>query len=462
MSGRILVIDDIATNRVILKAKLSAAYYDVIQADSGDDGIAMAKSAGPDLIMLSAAMHGRDGFDICTALKSDLATADLPVIMVIAGDGDHGGLDALRRGADDFLIRPFDDLALFCRVRNLLRGKFMLDELRLREDTACALGLATRDTKKGADDPQTRGRVVLVPDSPATGRGWSAALAANLPDQDIRVLDVTEARALRGQDLPDVFVIHSQLAAYGDGLRLLSQLAGRQGTFRCAVILVLPDGHHDKAAQALDLGASDYIFDPVNPYELALRIKSQIRRKKMSDRLRSSVDATLRLAVQDPLTGLFNRRYVTGHLEKMSRRAATAGKPFVLMMLDIDNFKRVNDTRGHCAGDRVLVEFSTRIQENLRGIDLVSRLGGEEFLIAMPDTSEAEARIAGERLRKIVENTPFDQSGDHGLRVTVSIGVALGTGAHCNVAQLIDEADKALYISKSDGRNQVTLFPSAA
>ena len=144
------------------------------------------------------------------------------------------------------------------------------------------------------------------------------------------------------------------------------------------------------------------------------------------------------------------------------------------MMLDLDHFKAVNDTHGHAAGDRVLVEVAQRLRDNLRAIDLVARIGGEEFLVAMPETSVEQARSAAERLRRVIEDTPFDctRAGQGPLRVTMSIGVAIGPGVQGDVAavttpgalieELYERADIALYSAKSAGRNTVTVELTAA
>ena len=223
------------------------------------------------------------------------------------------------------------------------------------------------------------------------------------------------------------------------------------------------------AAQGLDLGVNDYLFEPLDQAELQAQLARQIRHKRASDRLRSTLGESLRWAFTDTLTGLFNRRYARQHLERISDNARVAGKGFAVMMLDIDRFKRVNDRHGHGAGDVVLQELAKRLQANLRGIDLVARLGGEEFLIAMPETSVAEAEIASERLRHVIECRPFTlpktkAAGGRAtrLQITVSIGVTMAQPDCTDVETLIAEADKALYASKAEGRNMVTLFHRAA
>jgi two-component system, cell cycle response regulator len=462
MTGRILVVDDIATNRMILRAKLSAAYYDVILAESGAEALEKAVEMAPDLILLDVMMPDMDGFEVCRKLKEDPQTTNIPVVMVTALLEPAHRLIGLKNGADDFLSKPINDLALLSRVRNLLRAKFMFDELHLRNKTTQELGLGSLPSDRLKIEAMS-GRIMLVPTHRKMSRHWKRQLSAQatftlttmLPDMDIVGLGLS--------DLPDVFVIHAKLGEYGDGLRLVSHLRSRPNTRHTSIILVVPDGDQETAAKGLDMGISDYIFDPFDPSEMIVRLNSLVRRKQVSDQLRDNVTDTLRLAVQDPLTGLYNRRYATQHLAKITERSRETSKGFALMLLDIDNFKRVNDTYGHSVGDQVLKEFSQRIQQNLRGVDLVSRIGGEEFLIAMPDTTKEQACIASERLRNVIKDEVFAASSlPNGIPVTVSIGVTLGDPGEKDVDALICQADKALYASKSDGRNMVTLFDSAA
>jgi two-component system cell cycle response regulator len=462
MSGRILVVDDIATNRMVLRAKLAAAYYDVIQAENGSEAIKSALKYQPDIILLDVMMPDLDGFETCKALKSDQKTSHIPVVMITSVCQPADRLRGLECGADDFLTKPIDDLALFARVRNLLRSKFMLDELRLRDRTTQELGLAEFITHDKNIIPP-KARVTLIPSDYEMGLLWEKALSENTPYLYKVCENDTQPQEFEAQQLPDVYVIHARIGAHGDGLRLVSMLRSRPRTRNSAIILVVSKGDNATAAKGLDLGANDYIFDHFDPLELVARLTSQIKRKQISDRLRSNVTDTLRLAVLDPLTGLYNRRYAEQHLGRIAERAQETGKQYALMLLDIDNFKRVNDTYGHASGDAVLKEFSRRIQENLRGVDLVSRLGGEEFLVAMPETSEAQARLASERLRQVIEETVFQCGPNNGgLQITVSIGVTLGDPLTLDVDKLVSQADHALYASKSEGRNMVTLFNSAA
>ena len=462
MSGRVLVVDDVATNRLLLRAKLSSAYYDVVVAESGAKALEMARREQPDMIMLDVMMPDMDGFAVCATLKADPETAHIPVIMVTALDTPEERVRGLEAGADDFLSKPFNDLALFARVRNLMRMKMMFDELRLRDLTSRELGL-TDFVSEQEIEVETGGSVLLAPPSFGAGAGWAEALGAGLALSPIVTHSEREALNLARLELPDLFVVHRSLIEGGDGLRLVSTLRARPETRQAAILLVVDNGDVQTAAKGLDLGASDYIEAPFDISELVARIRSQLRRKRYSDRLRSNVRNGLKMAVIDPLTGIYNRRYASQHMNRVMERARETGGAFAVMMIDLDKFKTINDRFGHDAGDAVLKEFSRRLQENIRGVDLVARFGGEEFFVAMPDIDHAQAAAAAERIRRAVEGRPFGlPSSDAVLHVTVSVGVAIGTAEETDPEAIIRWADLALFRSKHGGRNRVSFFAEAA
>lgn len=462
MSGRVLVVDDVATNRLLLRAKLSSAYYDVVVAESGTSALDIARREQPDMIILDVMMPDMDGFAVCAALKEDEETAHIPVIMVTALDTPEERVRGLEAGADDFLSKPFDDLALFARVRNLMRMKMMFDELRLRDLTSRELGLTDFVTEHEME-VETGGAVLLAPPSDASGASWAEALRDRLGLSPILTHSEREALNLARLELPDLFVVHRSLIEGGDGLRLVSALRARPETRQAAILLVVEPGDVEAAATGLDLGASDYIEAPFDVNELVARVRSQLRRKRYSDRLRSNVRNGLMMAVIDPLTGIYNRRYAEQHMNRVMERARETGGAFAVLMIDLDKFKAINDRWGHDAGDAVLREFSRRLQENIRGVDLVARFGGEEFFVAMPDIDHEQAAAAAERIRGAVEGRPFEVTGTkEGLRVTVSIGVAIGTAEDGDPETIIRRADLALFRSKNAGRNRVSFCAEAA
>jgi two-component system cell cycle response regulator len=221
------------------------------------------------------------------------------------------------------------------------------------------------------------------------------------------------------------------------------------------------DGELPRLAKGLDLGANDYLIRPVDRNELLARVRTQIRRKRLQDQLRQNYNRGLSLALTDDLTGLYNRRYVFAHLNELLARAPDDGGEIALMLFDIDHFKQVNDCHGHPAGDDVLRELAGRAMRQLRSVDLVGRLGGEEFVVVMPETSLGGATVVAERLRIAVASEPFEVQGQATkLPVTVSIGVAVTGPAKETLESLLKRTDDALYAAKNAGRNRVIALPN--
>ena len=192
--------------------------------------------------------------------------------------------------------------------------------------------------------------------------------------------------------------------------------------------------------------------------ELLARLRTQVLRKRYTDALRDSIQHTMEMAIMDGLTKLYNRRYMTNHLNSLMASAREKERPLSVLLMDIDFFKSVNDTHGHDAGDEVLEEFSQRMRKNTRGIDLVCRYGGEEFVVIMPDTDHSLAMVVAERIRKKVSEKPFIiHKGRQMIDVTVSIGLASSFRGEEAQDDLMKRADEALYQAKHEGRNRVVV-----
>ncbi len=460
MTARVLVVDDLEPNVKLLEAKLRAEYFDVIGAFSGQEAIEKAKTEQPDIVLLDVMMPGMDGFEACRIIKRTPETAHIPVVMVTALDQQADRVAGLEAGADDFLTKPVEDVALFARVRSLTRLKMMTDELRMRYATGQGMGVVDKIDFDGIDNPDEQARLFVIDDQ----QEQADRLRAHLGDKYKISIEADPDVALtrvRSGDF-DLVVINMAIEAT-DPLRLCSSIRSFEETRLTPLLAIVRQGDTRKLVRALDIGVNDYLTRPVDKNELVARVTTQIRRKRYIDQLRSSFQASLEMAVTDQLTGLYNRRYLASHLSAMFDRAYWTGRPLSVMILDIDHFKSVNDTHGHDVGDKVIQQFAERIRSSVRGMDLACRYGGEEFLIAMPDTDKNTAGVVAERIRddmsaqRVVLNSGRDE-----LQVTVSIGIAsTEDGQKEDSAQkLIKRADEALYKAKTSGRNKV--FASAA
>jgi len=451
VTARVLIVDDVPANLKLLDAKLTAEYFGVLKASAGPEAIEIATTQQPDIILLDVMMPGMDGFEVCRRLKAAPETEHIPVIMVTALDQPSDRVQGLSAGADDFLTKPVNDLALFARVKSLVRLKMVTDELRMREATGQRIGafVGTSTERMLMAEP---GRVLVLDDRPTSLRRLTEALSI---EQSVTVAetpdDMTQLAATGAFDL---LIVSLTLQEF-DGLRLCSQLRSAEATRQTPILVIVEEGDTTRLVRALDMGVNDYLLRPVDRNELVARCRTQLRHKRYQDYLRDRFQKGLELAVTDGLTGLYNRRYMESHLASLLEEATHAGKHVSLLIFDIDYFKAVNDTHGHGAGDAVLKEFAQRISQNVRGVDLACRLGGEEFVVVMPDTDLSYALMIAERLRQKVADVPFRIEPTTTLNITVSIGIAVTEGAADTAQQLLERADSALYRAKRDGRNRV-------
>lgn len=451
MTARVLVVDDMPANVKLLEARLTAEYFEVLTASGGQEALDILAGERVDVVLLDVMMPGMDGFEACRRIKADPKTHHIPVIMVTALDQPADKIQGLENGADDFLTKPVDDIALITRVKNLARLKTLNDELLMRATTSRELGMAENTALENALSGRS-GRILVVDDHPRSATRLLQALSKThdaFADRDPQTALVKLA-----EHNFDLAIISLSLQS-GDGLRLCSQLRSLERTRHLPIIILVEPGDNARLLRGLDMGVNDYLMRPVEKHEMLARVRTQIKRKRHSDYLRNRLEESVEMAITDSLTGLFNRRYMESHLKTLVSESLKNGRPLSVLIADIDHFKKVNDTYGHDAGDEVLKEFSARFRSNLRGIDLACRLGGEEFVIVMPDTDTNMAFQVGERMRACIASDEFRVNADLQIPVTASIGLATMDDAADTPATLYKRADNALYAAKRGGRNRV-------
>jgi two-component system cell cycle response regulator len=453
LTARVLVVDDVLPNVKLLEAKLLGEYFDVLTATSGPEALELIHREMPDIVLLDVMMPGMNGFEVCKRIKSDVTTAHIPVVMVTALDKQTDRIEGLDAGADDFLTKPVEDLALFARVRSLVRLKVTMDEIRNRESTDVALGGSKGIAEFNFDPENTN--ILLLDEDPKSAEKLSENLKiiGKLHHISGGKGVISKIRE-RNYDL----VIINLLMSETDGLRICSQMRSYDETRQMPILVIVDINNTQLLVRALEMGVNDYLVAPADELELIARVKTQVKRKRYAEQLRESLHLSLQLATTDAVTGLYNRHYMTSHLETLVRAAKSTGKKISLAMMDLDHFKLVNDNYGHASGDEVLQEFSQRISRNIRGVDLAARYGGEEFVIIMPDTRSIDAVHICERLRATTADLSFIISGNKTpIQVTASIGLVTMAGEDATPKLLLERADEALYQAKESGRNCVII-----
>ncbi len=454
MTARILIVDDIPANTRLLQAKLAAEYYQLETAEDGFAAVKLAQAWQPDLILLDIMMPVMDGYQTSRLLKADPQTMHIPIVMITALGDVREKLRGLEVGADDFLTKPIEYDTLLARVRGLVRLKRMLDEWRLRGETAMALGLSSGPEP----EPSVAGAKALVVDD------WD--LGAQSLQGALMREDIVPARARSGDEAlvmaasADFDLIVLSLSLVGDdALRLASRLRAEKATHDTPLLLVAEAAQRDRLLRGFDMGANDWLLRPVEENELRVRARNQIRRKYYQDRLRADLGHALELALTDPMTGLYNQRYLMRHLGRLVLAGQPAG--LAVLMIDIDHFKSVNDRWGHSAGDLGLKRVAETLRQRTRSFDSLARYGGEEFVVVMAGASSEEALHAAERLRRAIETMEFNPAPDHRHVLTVSIGLIRSDSPDVTPEQLLHAADRALYRAKRLGRNRVEIEDAA-
>ncbi len=466
MSGRILIIDPVPTNRIVLKVKMMAAQYVVDTCNNCAEAIELMCKVQPDLVLINLLDKAEDGFAFCRKLRENRATRDIAIVSTGVAATAKARFRALDAGADDVLPRPINDALLLSRVRNLLRRRNAGMDLLHRDAADRTFGFE--------EEPAPRlspARVSVIGYRAADTVNCVNTLQDGLRQSVQMVSGAQQFVTMLERGTPDVLILQGadEMIEQTALLQMVCDFRARVQTRHTAQLVIVPAQDHDLAAMLLDLGATDVIFADAPDAELVLRTQRLIANKTADDHLRDRVRKGLQAAVTDPLTGLYNRRYAEAHLQRMVKHSEASSQPYAVVMIDLDHFKSINDRFGHAAGDMVLQELSGRLKSAMHDGDLVARIGGEEFLIALPDTDIAAAEMTGERLRKLISGTPFSiGKGRDPLTVTASVGIAVHSEAldsapdDTTLGHVFERADAALYTAKSAGRDAVSVWSSAA
>ncbi len=308
-------------------------------------------------------------------------------------------------------------------------------------------------------------RKILIADDSPTARKHIKDLLNSLNFKIVEAEDGEKALEAIEKENPDLILLDLSMPKL-NGFEVLERISQRLKKEFLPVVVITGDERKDVIEKAFDLGAVDFIVKPPSEVELKSRINAHLRTKNYYEevvRSKKKLEMLMKelkiMSITDPLTGLYNRLFFNERLKEEYERAKRLKIPFSLLMIDIDHFKRVNDTYGHDVGDKVLVETARTIRENVRRIDIVSRYGGEEFTVILLRTVKEDCIRAAERLRSVVEKKVIQTDGSK-MSITISIGCTTFSGYEdVKPEDLLKRSDEALYKAKNAGRNRVVFLP---
>ena len=431
-----LVVDDDAMMRMLVRESLEAGGFRVEEAEDGQAGLALVTELLPAVVLLDVVMPGMDGFATCLALRRLPAGARVPVLMMTGLDDTASVNRAYESGATDFVTKPIAWPILPHRVRYLLRSRQAFEALARSEER---LAEAQRLAQLGHWDWNLEGSEV------------------HRSDELLRILGVR-----RDQFPPEYRALLPLLHAEDRDLlaAALSAALERAQPYSLECRLLRADGSvgilHEQAVVTCDAAGK--------PVRIHGTTQDITERRRNEERLRT-------LALYDPLTGLPNREFFREQFGHSLAHAERIGRSLAVMMLDIDRFKRINETFGHGAGDQLLKEVGARLAQTLRDADYVTRadfvpadqnlarLGGDEFTIMLASLARPEdvAKVA----RRILEMVacPIMLNGEETV-VTASIGIAVYPADGADTDTLLKNADSAMYFAKEQGKNNYQFFSS--
>ena len=425
----ILIVDDAPANLELLRKLMSEQGYQVYVALSGERALAIAQRAQPDLILLDVVMPDMDGFETCQQLKQNPLTQRIPVIFMSARSDTDDVVAGFDIGAVDYIAKPLRMAEVCARVRAQLQIR---SNSETQEEQAERLRTIVNHMAEGLLIIEADGRIQYT--NPACDHylGYRENELAGLSIAELLSPMVT-------QEYLDYFAMH---AANPD-------TAHNHGTREVAI------RHRAGHALSMDLTLTPmYLRQP-----LYIGLLHDITHHKQSE------DALQRAAYLDPLTKIANRRHFDSFLEKEWQRSVRNGGVLSLVVLDVDHFKLYNDSLGHPAGDTCLQQVAQAIDAHAcRPGDLAARYGGEEFVMLFSETEADSAMLLAETIRATIEalHLPHPRSTTSAW-ITVSIGVAtIRPHQLDNRETLFVAADRALYVAKEAGRNQVRATSSGS
>ncbi|MGD9579928.1 MAG: diguanylate cyclase [Vampirovibrionia bacterium] len=490
MKGKILIIDDSITQATTFKFALTKAGFDVDVAKDGIEGIAKTYQTFPDIIISDIVMPEINGYQLCRVLKNDNLTRRIPIILLTSLDEKIDRFWGIKAGADSFFVKGKNIKSLIDEIKSFLSTTSLLSETERKrlvetkkvESTnikSRVNQLLDQSLIESTITNEFRNLSELIHDRTFLTKGLFSLLFSILDFQisgiyfnDVGVEKKLISFSLNGiitteelvNDVKDDFfqIAHSDIYTIETSNQYDYEIFEEYetenqipindiGQFSSRIIIPITYGKQT-------LGGLCLYSISHNHYKEDQLIKLVAEELVLLMRLRSLYIETKILAITDGLTKLFNRRYFQDVYEREFNRALRYRNPLSVVMIDIDFFKKLNDTHGHQLGDFVLQQISTMIKNNYRKTDCAARYGGEEFIVLLPETTLENALIPTVRLKEEIEQTLFKWDEKTSLHITVSIGLAELTQDIKKNHELIKRADQALYTAKENGRNRVETF----
>ncbi|MCF8009751.1 MAG: diguanylate cyclase [Clostridiales bacterium] len=406
-----------------------------------------------DLLVLDDAF---DELELILQVLREHKSSDIPVIFM--GSANNLAQDENINIVDEILDKPVNYLEILSRTKSILEIRHMQLQLKDYDNTQENKTEEHSETMDSNIIFQTpKPRVLIIEDS----KLQNLIIRKNLGEETMEFIPIysgSEALNLASTNNFDLIILDIVLPDI-NGFKVCKQLKSDTGTANIPVLMITSLESMSDKLKGLEHGADDYLIKPINKKELNLRVNSLLRKKQLHDKMVHNYNKAYEESIRDRLTGLYNHGYFIERLKSEVDNATRYNKQFSLLFLDIDNFKPYNDSNGHPAGDNVLRELAGILVSTTRESDIVSRYGGEEFTVLLPETNKDGAIHAAHKIQRNVEYHPFPfQEYQPSGNLTVSLGVATFPEDAGSAKELLNNSDQALYKAKKNSKNKYIVY----
>lgn len=464
MSLRILIADDSPINLKLLERYLLEAHYEVLKAVNGQELVQMLDATQPDLIILDGIMPELDGFKATKLIKNNAKYAHIPVIIVTALDDVKNRIKALKCGADDVIHKPIDNERLQSRIKAIMRSNLFIESMAFLNFTKNILKEDPIIKQLLKKSYITEGSKVLMIETENNITETLLNCESFLSKEDIETNIIMHEDQISNFGKNNLIIVNGiNIHNSEDNLEKLFALSAKIKSQRSSrdipMMAIVSDANNVIINGIINAGFEDYIALPLNKDEFIARCAMRIQKHIYKRALQHNYEVQLIGLNVDHLTKLYNRAYFEAHLINLIESNSEEHRKIFLMLVDIDDFKLINDRYGHSAGDRILKQFADRILQHLKIMDMFTRWGGEEFIILLTPNSDEECYEIAERIRKSIADTPFQISDDN-KNILINCTCSIGGGIlrdYENEKQLLNRIDLYMYEVKREGKNNIRI-----
>jgi two-component system cell cycle response regulator len=445
MTAKILIVDDLKFNVDLLEEHLQNDLYEIHRAYNGQEALSKTLSVRPDLILMDVMMPVMDGFSATKTIRQTPEISHIPIIMITALTSVDDRISSLFCGADDYMNKPINYLLLKKRIKSLLRLKSLTDEIILRA------GIDGAISNNNVLDIDIAGSKMLIIDEDTE---LINSISSKLKRKNLIIDVCKDSKKAIASCLGDnysLIILNTEITDV-NAIELCVKIRNNTQLKHIPILILVDEYDEDTLMKGLEIGINDYFLISHEISELMAKVVLQIKKFHFVENLRVKY---LRNATMDKLTQTYNRNYLESYFKNLIANLQKEERSSILCVIDIDDFKKLNDVYGHTTGDKILKSIASIFLKNIRSSDFIARIGGEEFVIILHDVIREEARLIIDQLREKVSDAQFlDYSESNKVKCTISAGID-EIQKNDSLASAVDRADKNLYKAKNSGKNMI-------